>query len=174
MWRLAWAMAEDRPIFGGGMWWMKNFALRDAYARSANLGPPPAVGAAHSIFFENLGDHGFIGFVLYFSLVFVAYRNGRWLARHASGEDDEWALQLGRMIPASLIGYLVGGAFVTVSTYEGYYQLFIIIAAARSVLEAKQGPWRFEHPPAEATGRLSIEPAAVAETALAHGRTPAS
>lgn len=137
MWELAWVMAEARPIVGGGMWWMKNLANRDLYAQSANLGPSPANAAAHSIYFENLGDHGFVGFFLYFSLIFVVYRNGRWLVRHASGTEADWAAQIGQMVPASLAGYLVGGAFATVSTYEGYYQLFIIIAAARSVLTAQ-------------------------------------
>src|SRR5213079_1326164 len=97
-------------IVGGGIWWMKNLTNRDSYASLANLGPAPRNAAAHSIYFENLGDNGLVGFFLYFSLIFVVYRNGRWLTRHAVAAEDEWAAQLGRMVPAALAGYLVGGA----------------------------------------------------------------
>ncbi len=128
----------DRPIIGEGFNWMFNRQAANKVAAEANLHEiPPYLGVAHSIYFENLGEHGFVGFALYFSLVTVVLMNGFWLRKHApSAKEDDWVGQLGRMVPAAIVGYLVSGTFDSVSTYEGYYQLFIIVAAAKSVVLA--------------------------------------
>ena len=138
LWELNWRAALDRPIIGQGFNWMFNRQAANKVAAEANLHEiPPNLGVAHSIYFEVLGEHGFVGFALYFSLVTVVLMNALWLRRHApSGKEDEWASHLGRMIPAAIVGYLVSGAFDSVSTYEGYYQLFIIVAAAKSIVRA--------------------------------------
>ncbi len=171
MWQSTWAMVKSRPIVGSGFWWLKDPGNLIRAASAAGLPPPTGgqlLGAAHSIYFEQLGDHGFVGLALYLALLGVAFRNGFWLARQArDGKGDEWIDQLGRMIPASLVGFMVGGAFVTVSTYEGYFQLFIIVAAARSVVERQARAVVEETPAPLALSASYLQPG------LGAGRNPA-
>jgi putative inorganic carbon (HCO3(-)) transporter len=157
MWVICWTMAKQRPIVGAGFWWLQNRGNMFAAADAAGV-RHPIVGAAHSIYFENLGDHGFVGLGLYLALVFVTLRNGQWLAKNAgTSKENEWAVHFGRMLPASLVGYLVGGAFVTVSTFEGFYQLFIIVAGAR---------WVVSRQLAESASSQALQPIAPAVSAM--------
>jgi len=62
-------LAKERPIVGGGF----EVAMPDVYARySPNPRFKPQV--AHSIYFQALGEHGFIGLGLYLALLYALWR----------------------------------------------------------------------------------------------------
>src|SRR3954453_18799907 len=64
--------------------------------------------AAHSIYFQVLGDHGFIGLGLYLAILAIAWRCAGRLARTTT-EGGEWAAEFGRMARVALASYCVGG-----------------------------------------------------------------
>src|SRR6185295_1803697 len=61
-WRMAFNLAQDRPLVGGGF----EIYTQEVFARYAP--DPTDVHAAHSIYFQMLGEHGFVGLSLFLLL----------------------------------------------------------------------------------------------------------
>lgn len=137
-WRLAWAMAKERPITGAGFQWTFNPAEVNRQLAGSGLPPLEMPKAPHSIWFEMLGEHGFVGLGIFIAIVASAFTDARWLVRRTRDKPELlWANNLGRMAQAALIGYCVGGSFVTQAMYDGFYALVIIIAAARRIADGQ-------------------------------------
>lgn len=133
-WKMAFNLAQDRPFVGGG------FDIYNATVFGRYAPVPDDIHAAHSIYFQMLGEHGFVGLALFLFLWFLVWRDASWIIRHAKGRDDlRWASDLARMIQVSLIGYAVGGSFLSLAYYDVPYDLLAIIVLTRVMLEkAKQ------------------------------------
>ena len=84
-WHMATNLALDRPLGGG-------FQIYDAgvFARYAPV--PEDIHAAHSIYFQVLGEHGFIGLFLYLALGVLTWRTGSWVIKNARLDPE---LQMG-------------------------------------------------------------------------------
>lgn len=80
---------------------------------------PDAVHAAHSIYFSVLADHGWPGLALFLIILGLTWFRLSKLISHSS---DYACLQsenfLARMLQISLIAYLVGGAFLSLSYFD--------------------------------------------------------
>lgn len=83
---------------------------------------------AHSIYFQVLGDHGYIGFFIFAFLIFGAYRKASKLVKHLSttGENENMLL-LCKMIKVSIVAYCAGGAAVSLAYFDMLYALFAIL-----------------------------------------------
>jgi probable O-glycosylation ligase (exosortase A-associated) len=132
-WEMAWNLAIDRPIVGGGHDFLTNESVWYTYQ---SIGTPRA---AHSIYFQVLGEHGFIGLVLYILIGLngwlLAKRVARETARHP---EFEWAPLLMRMIQVSLIGFAVGGAFLSLANWDLPYYLVAIVAMVAATFREAQ------------------------------------
>jgi putative inorganic carbon (HCO3(-)) transporter len=131
-WKMAFNLASDRPLTGGG------FEIYDpaTFARYAPIATD--IHAAHSIYFQALGEHGFVGLLLYLVLAVITWRNGAWIVRQtAKREDLAWANHLALMTQVSLIGFWVGGAFLSLLYFDVPYYLMVAMVATR-VLIAKE------------------------------------
>lgn len=138
MWQLAWDMAEKRPITGAGFQWSFDPNSVNRQLWDSGLPPLTVPKAPHSIWFEMLGEHGFVGLGIFIALLVSTAVDTRWLTRHSRADPDLlWANNLGRMVQASLVGYCAGGTFVTQAMYDGFYALVIITAAARHIVAAE-------------------------------------
>lgn len=128
-WYMAYHLARDR-LFGGGY----DVAEPSLFARYA---PNPAdVHAAHSIYFQVLGEHGFVGLGLYLLLGIFTWRCASWITRQAGNQPElAWAASLATMIQASLIGFAVGGAFLSLVYYDVPYYLMAALLATRALIE---------------------------------------
>lgn len=130
-WWMAFNLAKAN-FFGGG------FDIYD-YDTFGRYAPNPTdVHAAHSIYFQVLGEHGFVGLFL-----FLAVGATTWLAasetkRKSKGLPEmAWAGQLMDMVKVSMVGYAVGGAFLSLAYYDvPYYILVIAVATRELVLKA--------------------------------------
>ncbi len=122
-WHMAWNLALDRPLVGGG------FEIYDKGIFERYAPNPKDVHAAHSIYFQALGEHGFVGLALFLSLGFLTWRNGSWIISRARGDPDhEWAVNLARMIQVSQIAFATGGAFLSLDYFDlPYYELAIML-----------------------------------------------
>jgi putative inorganic carbon (hco3(-)) transporter len=154
LWRLAWAMTLRHPILGSGFNW--SYAPASVNEQLAGQGfhwhfggdapipkelsggeLPPLImpRAAHSIWFEMMSDHGFPGLFLLVAILVSAMLDARWLVRMTRRRPDlAWADGLGRTLQASLVAFAVGGTFVSLPYYDGFYAMVIIAAAARRVV----------------------------------------
>lgn len=127
-WWNAWNLASDR-LFGGGF----QIYTSEVFARYAP--DPTRVHAAHSIYFQALGEQGFIGLGLFLAIGLATWLIARHLINAARIHPNlQWASDLGSMIQVSLIGYAVAGAFLSLTYYDLPYNIVAVsLIAARLV-----------------------------------------
>jgi putative inorganic carbon (HCO3(-)) transporter len=128
-WKMAYNLACDR-FFGGG------FEVSDPSIFLRYAPNPRDVHAAHSIYFQMLGEHGFVGLGLYLLLWAATWRSAAWIVRNARQREDlRWAASLATMIQASAIGFAVGGAFLSLVYFDMPYYLMMAIVSTRILVE---------------------------------------
>jgi len=126
-WATAYRIANER-IVGGGY---EYYSLR-SFARYAPV--PQDVHAAHSIYFQSLGEHGWIGLALFLAFwLSVWWHCGRTRKLLPAGHEGDSMRLLLRMIQVSLIGYAVGGAFVNIANWDLPYYLAIVVFALNRI-----------------------------------------
>ncbi len=129
-WGMAFNLAKDRPLVGGGF----EIAEPETFARYAPYKDIPR--AAHSIYFQALGEHGFVGLGLYLLFGFLTWRSGQWIIRNTRGLDGyQWASSLASMIQVSFVGFAIGGAFLSLLYWDVPYYLMTIMVATRILVE---------------------------------------
>jgi probable O-glycosylation ligase (exosortase A-associated) len=101
--------------------------------------PVPAdVHAPHSIYFQVLGEHGFVGLVLFLAFLFFAWRTGSRVLRYCKDKPElKWASDLAAMCQVSLVGYCAGGAFLTLAYADLLYDVVIVLVLLEKVLVSK-------------------------------------
>jgi probable O-glycosylation ligase (exosortase A-associated) len=120
-WHTAFNLAQDRVTGGGFEMWIPPVFRQ--YAPD-----PYNVRDVHSIYFEVMGEHGFIGFGLFMLLgVFAWIRARQIIKRCKKDPDKKWASDMASMIQVSLVGYAAGGAFLGMAYFDLPYHLMIIL-----------------------------------------------
>jgi len=130
-WAMAFNLANDRPLVGGGF---EPYTSR-VFAKYA---PDPLnVQAAHSIYFQMLGEHGYVGLVLFLCLGIAGWLMARRILRASRDRPDySWAGNLARAMQVSFIGFTVGGAFVNIAYWEVvYFEIVILMGVYNLVRE---------------------------------------
>lgn len=128
-WHMAFNLASNE-FFGGGFETFKPPEF-ERYAPE-----PDRVHDSHSIYFEVLGEHGFIGLVLFLLLMFFTWRTGTRVIRQArTNPKCQWAADLMAMVQTSLIGFAVAGAFLGLANFDFYYHLIAIVVLTRCAVE---------------------------------------
>lgn len=129
-WWMAYNLAKDRPLTGGGFEVITPELFR-LYAPN-----PQDLHAAHSIYFQALGEHGFIGLGLYLLMGLLTWRTGSWIIRNTRKlEEYRWAHGLATMIQVSLVGFATGGAFLSLLYFDVPYYLLSAMIATRVLVE---------------------------------------
>ena len=94
--------------------------------------------AAHSIYFQVLGEHGWIGFALFMLLWLLVWRGASRLRGQTKGvEEFAWIYHLAGMCQVSLVGYAVGGAFLSLAYFDYPYNLLIIVVITQRWLSSQ-------------------------------------
>jgi putative inorganic carbon (HCO3(-)) transporter len=135
-WKISWLIAVDHPLFGGGMHAVQRLLVWDTYKPSLYrldfIPTPPADSrphAAHSIYFEVLGDMGFLGLTLFLALLGTSLWNCSKIYRMARNQPSlAWAADLARMLQVTIVVYLVTAAALSMA----YFELIYIILAVSS------------------------------------------
>jgi putative inorganic carbon (hco3(-)) transporter len=130
-WGAMFNIAKDRPIVGGGF----EIATKEVFDKySPDPSFPPQ--AAHSIYFQAMGEHGFVGLGLFLFLYLMFWRHAGALVRQTRGQPDfAWAHDFGLMIQVSLIGFAVGGAFLSLVNFDVPYYLIGAMVVARALVD---------------------------------------
>lgn len=120
-WWTAFYIALDRPLVGGG------FDVVSAWTFAKYAPDPAAVHDFHSIYFEVLGEQGFVGLGLFLSIGAVSMASlGRVIAFAKTRRELLWMRDMASMVQVSLIGYAVSGAFLGLAYFDYYYTLVAI------------------------------------------------
>ena len=131
-WWFAFNLANDRPLTGGGF---ETFS-RDLFMLYAP--DPESLQDAHSIYFEMLGEHGYVGLILFLAIGFLTWRKASLIIKKCAGQDElKWARDLASMIQVSLVGYAVGGAFLGLAYFDLYYHLVALIVLTNIAVDEK-------------------------------------
>jgi probable O-glycosylation ligase (exosortase A-associated) len=130
-WTFAYRLALDRPVLGGGFLVNEDRELFFQYVPDA-----AKERAFHSVYFEVLGEHGFVALGLFLVLLGVSYRIGGWLKRHTRGRPElNWARDLGAMGQVSLVGYAAGGLFQSLAFFDLFYHVVAIMLLAKLIVQ---------------------------------------
>jgi probable O-glycosylation ligase (exosortase A-associated) len=144
-WIMAWNLAWDRVV-GGGF----QIYYYDVFVKYSP--DPGRVHAAHSIYFQVLGEHGFIGLFIFLSIgVFTWLEARKLIAIGDSQPQHKWAADLARMVQVSMIGFSVGGAFLSLAYWDMPYNLTVMLICATYVVRKRVQPDRLS-PPASTLG----------------------
>jgi len=126
-WHTAFNVAKDR-ITGGGLQAFQGPTFK-RYAPDPNN-----VHDVHSIYFEAMGEQGFIGLGLFLLIGLLAWRTGRSVIRECQNDPNrKWAADLAAMTQVSLIGYATGGAFLGLSYFDYPYHMVIILVLTHQI-----------------------------------------
>jgi probable O-glycosylation ligase (exosortase A-associated) len=139
-WRVSAAIAHEHPVFGGGLRAVQSFPVwqkfKDApgpldfveMTRQFSYAP-----AAHSIWFEVLGDQGYPGLLLFGLLMLNTFRVAaavRKLVKN-NGPSEQWAADLANMLTVAMVAFAITGSALSVAYFELPYVLMMLLEAVR-------------------------------------------
>jgi probable O-glycosylation ligase (exosortase A-associated) len=132
VWDFAIKVARDRPIVGGGfrVSYDDNIYLR--YIPDARSGHGKNF---HSVYFEILGELGFVGLFLYMAVMIAAWRSGsRVISLTRDRPGLGWANDLARMVQVCLVGFATAGAFQNLAFFDLYFHLIAILFSTQLIV----------------------------------------
>lgn len=103
VWKWTWAFVKENPNGGGFHSYLANAG--ELYAGSS-------AKAFHSIYFETLGEHGYIGLLLFLMLIFFTWMSNSSISKY---KIDPWISDLAMTFNHCLLIFCVGGAFIGVA-----------------------------------------------------------
>lgn len=139
-WQTLWNLAVDRPLVGGGF--RSDSAIvfslyspiegREIYSQD--------VYVAHSIYFQALGEHGFPGLFLYLALGVWTWVAAARLSKQTVGDPEfgSWVPLLMRMCQTGLVGFAVGGAFLSLMNLDLPYYIPAIVLLTQATVKASR------------------------------------
>ena len=116
-WQVAFHYAVDHFPFGAGFYGTQLAGVFHTYF------PGEETHAAHSIYFQVLGEHGFPGLVIYLILIASAFLLCfRIIGKARKQPETRWIADMAVALQASLFVFCVAGAGLSMA----YYDLFVI------------------------------------------------
>jgi len=132
-WGVAWNIAKDRPITGAGF----NFEYFPDSARWFSYVEPgmeeygPSTHAAHSVYFQVLGQHGFVALGLYLLLLaFTLLSLTRIRKKGLKSGDTMWIATYAEGLRIGVLAWAISGAFLNAA----YFDLYFIFVALTAIL----------------------------------------
>jgi probable O-glycosylation ligase (exosortase A-associated) len=152
-WQFAIVLTSHYPITGGGF---ETFTP-DLFQRYT---PWLFFAGPHSIYFQTLGEQGYVGLALFLGLLASCWFSLWRLSRQAKLVASlRWVYPYAYMLRASLLAYMVSGAFLPRAYFDFFYTLVACtivtkliaqgeLAALRSVRVSEQAPAALVEAPA--------------------------
>jgi probable O-glycosylation ligase (exosortase A-associated) len=124
-WQFALVFTQDYPITGGGF---QTFTP-DLFERYT---PELSFAGPHSIYFQVLGEQGYVGLVLFLSLLGSVWWTLRKLRRPSRVlPSTRWMISYSHMLETSLYAYMVSGAFLPLAYFDFYFQVIAIVVVMK-------------------------------------------
>ena len=147
-WEMHTLAALDRPLVGVGPYALQARPVFQQYRPASSI-----VGhqlskpvAAHSIYFQVLGEHGFIALGLYMALIWTAWRNASFvMQRCADDPAQRWMFNLASMTRLGIVSFTVAGAAVSMAFYDFFLAILMLTACLRRRLQSVSAESAVEH-----------------------------
>lgn len=155
-WNYGYETALQNPILGQGFGAYQGASMvYDGEGRKLK-GEKKAFIDAHSIYFEAMGEHGFVGFILFIFAGVAAFFKARSIEMQAAKSmQTYWERDLAIVIQSALIFYFVGGIVIS-HTYVDYYYLVLAFVIVLDIVFKQQTVDSGEPKEALKDGRLLI------------------
>jgi probable O-glycosylation ligase (exosortase A-associated) len=146
-WKISTLIALDDPMTGGGYRAVTDPSLWHYYGGfTPNFGPvdTPSISddmsplAAHNIYFQVLGDHGFIGLILFLLILGNSFLNNYRNYRYAVKNNILWMASLSRALNVSIMGYCITGLNVSLAYFDLAYAIFGIVVVVNIIRISNQ------------------------------------
>ncbi len=175
-WKLSFIMATQNPFFGGGFKALEYLPVWSTLARDFFAYPWFYTGdalpntqlarAAHSVYFQVLGDHGFVGLGLYLGILGSAFfKAGAVLRKARRAGAPEWLRTMITMIQLSIFAFALGGAALSFA----YVDLIFCMLGLVVVVEKRLLPATLQQ---MAAGQAGLPAAPAAGVARPGGKRP--
>lgn len=142
-WTTLWNAAVEHPLTGVGFR-ADNQAVFQRYAPLDGQWHifAGAVYVAHSIYFQMLGEHGFVGLGLFLSFLLTAWISAGRVARESRERPEfaSWMPVLMHMVQVSLVGYAAGGAFLSLAYLDLPYYIIGFVVLCQAMLRRQAVP----------------------------------
>jgi len=130
-WGTTWNFVQDYPVMGGSFYVLPDVSVFQKY-KTRNLPGGFESTGPHSIYFQVLGEQGFMGFVIYFGLVISCFVTLVSLRRRTRRSPElSWMGFYADIILISLTGFLVSGAFLGFADFDLYYQMVACVCVLK-------------------------------------------
>jgi probable O-glycosylation ligase (exosortase A-associated) len=149
IWEASIRIALMRPLVGGGFLSMYKQDIVD------RVMPGVKARAAHSIWFETLGEHGFVVFGIWLGILVAGGLCTLRIARRTRDRPElRWAYDLARMSQVAMAAYMAGGSFLSLAYWDCFWTLIVALTAvdrmvrqpaaqeAGAAVPARTGGWR--------------------------------
>lgn len=143
-WKLSFILASHNPFFGGGFKALETFPVWHALSQEfgsfawfytgENFPDPDRVHAAHSVYFQVLGDHGFAGLAIYLGFLVGAFHKARKVVKLALKHKlPTWIPRLATTLQLTMFAFCLGGASLSFA----YFDLTFAVIGLLIVLESR-------------------------------------
>ena len=111
-WEYSIAVANDRVTGGGfGSWSLENYYRYGIYTERAFV--------AHSIYFSVLNDGGWPGLIMFLLILLLMWRQLHHVIKLTANDPERADYNfLARMIQISIVAFMAGGAFLSLSYFD--------------------------------------------------------
>ncbi|TRY30816.1 putative O-glycosylation ligase, exosortase A system-associated [Aliiglaciecola sp. M165] len=158
-WKISTLIAMDYPLTGGGFHAVKDGPLWRYYApMTPNFGPiqTPQIPkelkpkAAHNIYMQVLGDHGFGGLFIFLMILLGTIRLNLKNKRWGLENDQQWLVNLSRALNLSLVGYCITGGNVSLAYFDLFYTIVGVVCSIQIHIVTKKYKQKVKSPLADA------------------------
>lgn len=144
-WRVSLSIANDHPVLGGGFNAVQNFWIWDEYKDRPSVFNVDvskySPKAAHSIYFQVLGDLGYLGLLLFLALLGSAfYARSRVKRIYEQTKRGLWALDLCNAGCLALVAFMAAGGGVSLAYFELVYFLIVMMSLLPSIMQSERVP----------------------------------
>jgi probable O-glycosylation ligase (exosortase A-associated) len=129
IWGVAWRLALHHPLTGAGFHATTFAQVVDTVV------PGGRTLAIHSIWFQVLGEQGFLVFFIWLGITLAAAWNAHQIVRLTHQREDlAWARDLARMVQVSIVAYVVTGTFLPIGYWDIYFTVLVALAATKALV----------------------------------------
>jgi probable O-glycosylation ligase (exosortase A-associated) len=137
-WKLSFILAMQHPFLGGGFKSLEYFPNWAALSRDffsypwfytgTSLPNATVARAAHSVYFQVLGEHGFVGLALYLGALAGSFLKAGSVSRRArKAGAPAWIPTAATMIQLSIFAFALGGAALSFAYFDLIFALFALV-----------------------------------------------
>ena len=136
-WQVSYELALDHPFLGGGFETFSGEIYRK-YLPPKLLATADVGTGAHSIFFQILAEHGFMGLLLFVGLIASTMLSLHKIAKVCKRNPDmQWIHGCASMLQVSMFGYVASGFFLSMCYFDLFYLWIAITILLRCLVSQR-------------------------------------